>query len=256
METYKKSSFYEKYHDTYYSDCILKRVFGQSLRIHPLKKISDMSYHEVYENNIHIMNDFMNLFWNEMSPKDEKKAFKMIKSFYIDPDDMAIKTIDNVKCTADGLISLNRLYAHEGLNDEMIRAYEIYRKTPIFFFPSEKGGINTTRAAVFNDRIDYTLYDIKRYLEFETESSICKMIKAYKLPGTEHWLREMGDLKSIADWLGIKGIFVNEDYEVYDIEKGDGSVIKGYNDVYPRTWSDDYYNNLKKKIELFYDLSK
>ena len=252
MELYKKSSFYEKYQGTYYSDCILKRVFGQSLSISRLKNITKMSYNEVYENNIRIMRDFLRLYWNEAPPKAKKQAFAMLESFYIDPDDAAIKTIGDIKCTADGLISLKRLYTHEGLNDEMVQAYEMYRKKPIIFFPSEQGGINQTRSKIFCDRIDCTLYDIKNYFGFEADS--CKMKNAYKLPNTERWLHEMGDFKGVVNWFGIKGVFVNEDYEVYDIEKGDGSIITNYLDKYLRTWSDSYYNNLKKKIELFYDL--
>ena len=53
------------------------------------------------------------------------------------------------------------------------------------------------------------------------------------------------------EWYGIKGIFVNDDYEVFDLERGGESVITQYSDQYRWEWSDTYYGNLKNKIGAF-----
>lgn len=257
MENYLKSQFYEKYHDSYYSDSILKDVFAQSLRKHSVRNIMAMSYNEVYENNVNVMKDFLDLFWNNTSIKDDVQGFQMIKSFYIDPDSAAHNNEwKEAACTADALISLKRLYVHEGLNDKLVQGYERYRRIPIFFFPKEKNGINMTRAAVFGDKIDFTLFDIKRYLEAETdaERQSCRLINAYNQPITKRWLmnvKEKGGFSKIIEWLKIGTIFTNENYEVFDIEKGNGAIIEDYLDEFPWMWSVEYYNSLKEKIEEY-----
>lgn len=258
---YEKSLFFDKYKDTYHSDCILKDVFAQSLRKHRLN-ISSKSYENVHAKNIEVMEDFLNLYWNEITHKDDKLAFQMLYSIYIDPDPYPyyaeVKTIKGIECTADGLISLKRLYAHEGISDKLVQSYELYRKKPMFFFPKEKNGINMTRSVVFGDRIDHTLFDIKRYLDAKSKAdrNSCRLTSAYGRPITMCWLSEMESFNNVVDWLKIKGIFTNENYEVFDIEKGDGSIITDYLDRYPRKWSDKYYNSLKKRIELFMELNQ
>lgn len=256
MEDYLKSQFYEKYHASYYSDSILKVVFAQPLRKHSLRNITAMSYKEIYENNVHVMKDFLDLFWNGTSIEDDMQGFQMIKSFYIDPDFAAIKKAGDITCTADALISLKRLYAHEGVNDELVQGYERYRRTPIFFFPKERNGINVTRATLFGDKIDFTLFDIKRYLGAKTdqERQSCRLINAYKQPITKRWLNEMSNFETIVDWLGIRGIFTNEKYEVYDIEKGNAAIIDDYLDTFPWMWSVGYYNSIKLKIEEYMNI--
>ena len=212
-----------------------------------------MSYEEIYIENIRVMREFLELYWNKSAQKDPQKAFQMLYSIYRDPDCAEVKTIHGIECTADGLISLRRLYHHEGLSDQLVQNYEAYRKGPIVFFPREKNGINTVRNTVFGDRIDFTLFDIKRYLEStsEADKNLCRLASAYRRPITKRWLKEMGSFRSIVDWLGIKGIFTNENYEVFDIEKGNGSVIREYLDEYHWMWSDNYYNSLKEKIKQF-----
>ena len=260
-EQYKNSSFYGEHENKYHSDCILKDVFAQPLRKHRLG-IPSKSYENVYAENIRVMKDFLNLYWNEITHKNDKLAFQMLYSFYIDPDpypyDGEVKKIKDIECTADGLISLKRLYLHEGISDKLVQGYELYRKKPIFFFPKEKNGINMTRYAVFGDRIDHTLFDIKRYFDAKTEAdrNSCRLISAYERRFTKSWLEEMVSFPKIVDWLKIRGIFTNEDYEVLDIEKGDGSIITDYLNSYPRKWSDNYYSSLKKRIELFMELNQ
>lgn len=252
MNTYLESEFFKKYQGTYYSDSILKDVFGQKLRKHRLNNISQMSYEDIYQLNVQAIQDFMELYWNQHHD-NAKQAFEMIYSFYIDPDGAATKKIGDVICSADGLISLKRLFAHEGLTEEFLRGYQLYRRNPIFFFPQETGGINMSRARVFGDRIDHTLYDIKKYFEATTEDerSACKLINTFNLPLTKQWLDTLGSFEAMVDWLGVRGIFTTDNYEVFDIEKDDGAIITAYRAEYSWMWSDAYYAGLKERIQLF-----
>ena len=174
----------------------------------------------------------------------------MLHAFYVDPDECAIWTIGGVICSVDGLLSIRRIYRKYGMSAETVHEYEIYRQVPIFFFPKEKNGVNMTRASVFGDRIDCTLYDLKRRFEGKE----CKLEKVYNMPKTSIWLSEIGSFENLVNLYGIKGIFVNDDYEVYDLEKGDRNILTTYSDTYTWDWSDSYYDNLKKKIDEFMNM--
>lgn len=246
LKLYKESQFYETYKNSYASDKILKKVFGIELRAHSIDKLK--TYSQVHQYNVDVMNDFIRLFSTCAGIKDKEMLGRMIDAVYIDPDGHAIDSVGGVPCSADGLLSIKRIYRKFGISEEMIREYEYYRRIPIFFFPTEKNGINVSRYRVFGDKIDHALFDLKSRFE-EKE---CKLFKAYNLPKTSKWISTVGTFERLVDTYGIKGIFVNDKYEVYDLEKDDGeSVIEKYADKYSRCWSDLYYDNLKKKIDEF-----
>lgn len=245
LELYKESLFYEKYKDSYISDKILKETFGVELRIHRLYGLK--TYSQVHQYNVGVMNDFIKLLPKCSGINDKDLLWGMIYAVYLDPDGYAIESIGGVPCSADGLLSIKRIYRKYGISEETIHEYEHYRRTPIFFFPQEKNGINMSRASVFGDKIDYTLFDLKRRFEGEE----CKLSNAYNLPKTSKWMSAVGTFKNLVDIYGIKGIFVNNNYEVYDLEKADGSIITEYLDEYSWDWSNSYYDNLKKKIDEF-----
>jgi hypothetical protein len=194
-----------------------------------------------------------------MIHKDYDLAWKMLYSFYLDPDSASTKNYGNILCTSDGLLSIKRIYRHKGLTTQLISEYETYRRVPIIYFPQEKNGINMTRASVFGDRIDYTLFDLKKYFgSIESKTNLdchkCRLISAYQLPKTSDFLHQMGSFENLIDWLNIKGIFTNEQYEVYDIEKGDDSIITDYLPKYSWNWSDEYYINIKQMIDKYFKL--
>lgn len=248
LELYEKSLFYEKYKGKYASDKILKEVFGVGADIANLEL---KTYSQIYEYNVEVMDDFLNLFvkFARQSGVDDNDLFyRMIRAFYEDPDGFEIRRIGGADCSADGLLSLRRIYYKFGMSEATICEYRRYRKIPIFFFPREGGGINQSRSSVFGDRIDHTLFDLKRRLAGEEE---CKLSKAYDLPKTRQWIDRIETFENLAKIYDIEGIFVNEDYEVYDLEKDDGSIIKEYCDKYEKEWTPAYYNNLKKKIDEF-----
>lgn len=245
LELYKESPFYEKYKNSYVSDKILKEVFGVEQRIHRMYGLK--TYSQVYQYNVDVMNDLIKLLSICTGINNKELLWSMIYAVYLDPDGYAIKSIGGIPCSADGLLSIKRIYRKYGISEETIQEYEHYRRTPIFYFPQEKNGINMSRASVFGDKIDYTLFDLKRRIEGEE----CKLSNAYNLPKTSEWILKVGTFKNLVDIYGIKGIFVNNDYEVFDLEKADGSIITEYLDEYRWDWSNSYYDNIKKKIEEY-----
>lgn len=187
-----------------------------------------------------------------------ESSWKRFRAIYVDPDSFWIdkngyKMKEDIICTADALISISRIHYHEGFNSNFIETYEKYRKVPIFFFPREQGGINQRRFTIFGDRIDHFLFDLKQYCLGKHS----KLENVYQKEKTKKWLESFGKVNGrpsfseIADWYQIVGVFVNDDYEVFDLEKDDESVISKYCDKYTSEWTDKYYDNLKIKIDKF-----
>lgn len=215
-----------------------------------------LTYKDIYEYDIKLYNRIRTEY------ADDSIAWHLFYKSYIDPDSYPIdkngyKLIGGYKCTADGLLSIRRIYEKEGFGKSFLETYKRFRERPIFFFPCEWGGINQSRATLLEDRIDHALFDLKHYCD--TKSNDCVLINAYQRPITQKWLKKLSFV-NIVDALAIKGIFVNEDYEVYDLEKGKDAILTSLNESYSgirsaqymRCWSDDYYNNVKIKILDFY----
>lgn len=208
-----------------------------------------LSYNDIYEADIKLMNMILEKY------TDKDKAWNLFYKFYEDPDGYPIengnyKMVGDIKCTVDGLLSVKRIKQHEsGFGKEFIDVFKIYRKTPVIYFPCERYGINVTRSRVFGDRIDHTLYDLKRKCAGKTD---CRLEKAYRLPKTAEWLTQFDyNFEKIVRWLKVDGIFVNDKYEVFDLEYSNGTTIKEYQPVYDKKWTDAYYGNVKKKIESY-----
>lgn len=245
LEEFKKGVFYTKYKDTYFADSILKDIFGEKITKH---RFYGKNYEDVYNKNLEVISEFIK-YIKKANIFDEETKKNMLKSIYIDPDMYSEKEQNGVICTADGLISLNRMYSKYGITDDLLSEYQQCRKTPIFHFPSERNGINMLRATVFGDRIDHTLFDLKRYCE---NANDCKLKSAYELPKTKKWLDGFDkDFPKIVKAFNIDGIFVDKDNSVFDLEKNDGTHIDNYNELYSRQWSNTYYDSLKGKIIEF-----
>ncbi|MDD6489947.1 MAG: hypothetical protein PUG48_09065 [Clostridia bacterium] len=246
LKEYKSSDFYKKYQNQYFSDSILKEVFGVELTKH---RFYTKNYDFVYNKNVEVMSDFINGYAEKAKCVDDHIKWLMLYSIYLDPDNSSIVSHGGIECTADGLLSLTRMYNKFGVSLALVEEYRKYRKTPIIHFPRESGGINMSRSSVFGDRIDHTLYDLKRLCDGKND---CKLKSAYSLPKTSQWLQSFDyDFSQIVEWLGIYGIFVNENYEVFDLEKDDGSTIHEYCKQYNWAWSEQYYEHLKAKIEEY-----
>ncbi len=185
-----------------------------------------------------------------------EKGWEIFTRYYRDPDAFPIdkkgyRKVNGVVCTADALISVNRIYEQDGFNERTREIYAFCREVPIFFFPREKGGINTMRYSVFGDRIDHTLLDIQRYCKGAED---CKLKKAYLQPKTKKWFESFDyDFKRICEWLNINHLFVEiigNDVFIYDLEIGD-CFLEKYADRYSKKWSRYYYENVQKKIALY-----
>lgn len=245
QKSFYESNLYAKYKDRYWTDKILREVFNCNIKLHRLYGLR--TYSDVLDSNVQIMSDILHLYVEPAEIKDNEYVWQLINAAYIDPDGYAKKMCGRIECYADGLISKKRLYKLYGLSDDMIGEYKKYREIPIFFFPREINGINTSRAIAFGDRIDVTLFDLKNYFSKRK----CRLSDNYKLPKTSEWLSQLGNFENLAEWYGIRGIFVDDNYEVFDIEKGGNSILKGYADSYKYEWSVEYLNNLKEKIDSF-----
>lgn len=204
-------------------------------------------YEDIFKFDIILMNAILKTY------KENNKAWKIFNQFYKDPDNYPIskegfKTKDGIKCTVDGLISINRIYEYEGFNKKFIDTFYKYRKIPIIFFPSEKNGINTSRYNKFGDRIDYTLFDLKRYCDGKE----CKLKSSYELPKTQKWLKSFNyNFEDIIKWMKIDTIFVDNNNNIFDLDKNNKTIISKYYEQYSKKWELNYYENLKVKIDEF-----
>ncbi len=212
-------------------------------------------YNDIYNLNISLISNILKK--ENISPSD---AWNEFYKLYIDPDNYPLypehpmyKRYINIDCTADGLLSIKRIYQHEGFNESFLNSYKLYRNFPIIFFPPERNGINMSRYAIFGDRIDHTLFDLKNYFSNDqNKKNSCKLYKAFNRPKTNAWLNdEIKNFENYIDWLGIKGIFTDQNYEIYDLECNNQDLIKSYANTYSKVWTEQYYKNIKKKINLF-----
>lgn len=250
-----KSNFYKKYQDTYWSDSILQEVFGWNTERYKIKGIDSMAYEEIYKLNMEVLGDyFADPFIRSLSESNPELMWKMQKAFYLDPDEASIRRSNGIICTADGLISRKRISKHIKSIDDFVSEYALTRKYPIIHFPYEWDGINGLRAIAFGDRIDHTLFDLKNYYD-PTKRPNCKLSAAYKKLLTNTWLSRFSGFENLVDWLGVKGYLTNNNYEIYDLEKSDGSLLEQYKEEYSWDWSKEYYLNLRKII-LNYNRNK
>lgn len=177
---------------------------------------------------------------------------------------------------------------YESTND-VIDVYERYRKVPIFYFPPKKDGhigINVGRSLwkgqeidsdkdffTYHDRIDLFLFDLKMWFKyyFEEENEynarkICKMHKYYldEVTETKKWLVDLqkeaiekkyrnGFEYLMNEIYDVKNIFVDDEYEVFNIETGELITEQNWCDVKNGDWTTDFYENLKIKIDEWYN---
>ena len=140
---------------------------------------------------------------------------------------------------------MQRICRLEPEEDSIIETYRRYRKDPIFCFPSVPGGINSTRASILGDKIDWTLWDLKKYYSDQREE--CLLLPAYRRSKTSQWQDAMGSFENIVEWFCIKGIFTDDNRNVYDLENG--GILSGGPNRLSKEWSQEYYQCVKDKID-------
>ena len=209
-------------------------------------------YTRAYERAVRELQNWYGEYADSM---DEKALRDMLCESYkkkrLDPDGKFIRVMYGVDCTADALISIWRICQMEMNRKDIVPVYEHYRKKPMFYFPCEQGGINQTRSTVFGDRIDCTLFDLKIYFsEHSTEK--CRLKRALDRPITQKWLQGIQTFENLIDAYDVRGIFTDDKYNVIDLETG--RLLLNYPDpeVKLLDWSENYYGNVKAKIDEWY----
>ncbi len=132
--------------------------------------------------------------------------------------DVLIKLAADVVCGRKQIVDLNN-----GIYEQWLLDYEKIRGTLElhFVWPRHKAPtINTYRYTKYLDRIDYILFDLKRYFSGE----VTLMKNAYLQPETRLWLGKFVDFKDFVVQMKLEK-FVNEDYEVLDILSNNQRVI-------------------------------
>lgn len=293
LKEFKKSEYYNFLNNEkkcgYYIDRISKLTNPKiKMRARNLFKI--VGYNENIERNCaNIKKFYESDFYRYLLRRDQDTLIKNVifQALYIDPDsqirdNIPVNVFNNngivvgkkeIVLSGDAILSAKKIYKYSKVNEaiDWVYEYKKYRneKYAILKWPRHKvPTINTQRQICFNDKIDYTLFDIKCFYSLKNEMKLkdeknfrnavvktCKMGKALVNADTYIWLSGFPDFKSfIDDQKGLK-IFVqenekNKDYDVVDIESKKGEVLSCNNaKVYTAEWSEDYYKNLKHILE-------
>ncbi len=80
------------------------------------------------------------------------------------------------------------------------------------------------------------------------------MKNAFKLHNTALFLNTFESFAELVDWLGVRGSFVNEQDEVFDLENGNASILTNYHPESDWKWSDNYYKHVKSAIDKYMEL--
>lgn len=133
-----------------------------------------------------------------------------------------------IKMSADFICGYKEIKAVSSNEEIFLSNYEKLRSSIKlhFLWPQHRlPTINTQRSVIYRDRIDYLLFDLKCYLNGEQKKT--PMHKAYQNNNTKIWLDTFaGDFPKFVDEMHFKD-FVDKNYEVLDIEKGQQKIVTG-----------------------------
>ena len=144
----------------------------------------------------------------------ERKGRKLID--YVSGEKIILSA--DVICGRKQIVKIN-----DGVYSNWIKDYETIRsKLDLhFIWPKHKlPTINTYRYTIYKDRIDCLLYDLKMFFNGEK----IPMEKAYNNDDTKIWLNKFSDFPDFINTMKLNN-YVDENYNVLDIEKDDGSII-------------------------------
>ena len=131
-----------------------------------------------------------------------------------------------IKMSADIVCGVKSLKALGSSTPEFLSNYAKIRSSVKlhFIWPQHKvPTINTYRYQIYHDRIDYLLYDLKHYFIGEATP----MQKAYQNNNTKIWLDAFNnDFPNFVQEMHLED-FVDENYDVLDIEFGQRKVVTG-----------------------------
>ena len=103
--------------------------------------------------------------------------------------------------------------------------------------------INTVRARVFNDRIDYTLYDIRMFYQHDKSACHCQMISVFENPITLQWFSQFKSFEDLAERMHLS-CFLDDNCNVIDMSDT-AKTIQCYGENM-RTVDSIYLQNLKQ----------
>ncbi len=221
-----------------------------------------LTYKEVIEANCErILTFYKTGYYKHLLEKEPDFVKKVVtEALYVDPDKKMIVRCDKTGTilSADGIVSVNKLYdLFDGKSGKQwIEEYRVIRSEErvCLFWPKHRGGINSCKAVVFDDRLDYTLFDIKRFYEILEEykgygeqeikkevEKQCKLGTAFIKSETYNWLCAF---KTFADFVENRGLkkFVNSKLEVVELETN--KPITYYKKKY--VYNKAYYDSLKR----------
>ena len=221
------------------------------------------TYREVLEANCERILAFYDSDYHKELQKEN--IFDYVKkvvteALYVDPDNYIPSKNDRTGCilSADGIISAKKLYdLFDGKSGKRwIEEYRVIRSEErvCLFWPRHRGGINSCKANVFNDRVDYTLFDIKRFYEILERYKVCgeqeikkevkeqcKLGNAFIKLETYNWLCELETFSKFIESCRLEK-FVDSEFQVIDLETNE--PITDYKKKY--AYDKKYYGNLKR----------
>ncbi len=262
--------------------------------------------------------NIINCWWVEENKfYQEKKSNNSIKIYY-DPDDFDKKLYENIKdrykvlkeyeikkyawyvfekndirlaldCVIGWKAIINILYSKNKKIEDIKEVETIYdtirnpKNNGHLIWPKHTNSINQKRYSCFKDRVDYALYDIKKYYESNGNEEDYRLKISYQEPNTKEWLKDsFGNFKSfieqmdLEDWcIGKKdenGEVIN--YDVIDLSqdilkpKPIKDYLKGNNksseekEKSRKLWGGSYYsiyndaNTIEYLNNLIYIVSK
>lgn len=152
---------------------------------------------------------------------------------------------NNIILGMDCVIGWKKLFNIYGGNYQWIEDYKLIRSSLNAHFLWPRNGnntINTVRHRIFNDRIDFTLYEIKLFYENNFDSNNLKMKSAFDNIITKEWLKKFNTFKNLCDMMQLT-IFVDNNYDVIDLSDLN-KTIQNYNSNI-RLINKNYLENLK-----------
>ena len=217
------------------------------------KRHSNNAYKKAYERAVIELNKWYEEYKDNLDEAGlRERLWTNYRDKGLDPDGRFEKSMFDVICTADALISIYRICQMESCVENIVPVYERYCKAPIFYFPCEQGGVNQSRSRVFGDRIDFTLYDLSLFYN-NGNTDGCRLKNTYEKPITRKWLEGIGTFKKLTDIYEIRGIFTDDEYRVINIETGEQILETPKFDSKLWDWSREFYDNLKCMIDKWYE---
>lgn len=278
IKEFNKSEFYRYLEGNGFEYYISKisRSLGIEIKRIPNLRVKNNSYEGIVDLNYEIIKSlYADKQFIKLLDKNTLRNFLFNNKnrIYRDPDNwLEKKCVVNNKeiiLSADGLITAKNLFdLHEG-TEKWIEEYVKYRRRAYVFFPKHGVSINQQRYTIFNDRIDYTLFDIKHFYQLRKsncedevlrnavmdQQNGCKLAKALVKDETLIWLNNFNSFEEFIDLNYGHHKFVemqNGEYSVLDLEVGNGEIIRSYkNNGYKMdlTSIDNYYKNLFDLME-------